>query len=151
MLCVALRGGSPPNWLQCDPSAWGGPQVCVAIVRVVAASADLRVPMPPRGKIPPGPQRERLFCYRVHYAQAGSLLSVATEAYVCELERRAPASGARCSAARDIVRGTYGEKSEVPEACLWASKTRSGLRSASFRNHRRVFDGTPGPGLRFHK
>jgi hypothetical protein len=67
MLCVALRGGSSPNWLQCDPSAWGGPQVCVAIVRVVAASADLRVPMPPRGKIPPGPQRERLFCYRAHY------------------------------------------------------------------------------------
>jgi hypothetical protein len=98
MLCVALRGGSSPNWLQCDPSAWGGPQVCVAIVRVVAASADLRVPMPPRGKIPPGPQRERLFCYRAHYAQAGSLLSVATEAYVCELERRAPASGARFSA-----------------------------------------------------
>ena len=77
-------------------------------------------------------------------------LSVATEAYVSELERRAPASGARFSAARDIVRGTYGEKIEVPEACLWASKTRSGLRSASFRNHRRVFDGTPGPGLRLY-
>ena len=77
-------------------------------------------------------------------------LSVATETYVCELERCAPASGARFSAARDIVRGTYGEKSEVPEACLWASKTRSGLRSASFRNHRRVFDGTPGPGLRLY-
>jgi hypothetical protein len=57
MLCVALRGGSSPNWLQCDPSAWGGPQVCVAIVRAVAAPADLRVLTPPRGKIPPGPQR----------------------------------------------------------------------------------------------
>ena len=84
-----------------------------------------------------------------HQTQAGSL-SVATEAHVCELERRAPASGARFSAARDIVRGTYGEKIEVPAACLWASKTRSGLRSASFRNHRRVFDGTPGPGLRLY-
>ena len=85
-----------------------------------------------------------------HQTQAGSLLSVATEAYVCELERCAPASGARLFAARDIMRGTYGEKIEVPEACLWASKTRSGLRSASFRNHRRVFDGTPGPGLRLY-
>ena len=33
-----------------------------------------------------------------HQTQAGSLLSVATEACVCELERRAPASGARFSA-----------------------------------------------------
>ena len=50
--------------------------------------------------------------------EAGARRS-SSDAYVCELERRAPASGACLSAARDIVRGTYGEKIEVPEACLW--------------------------------
>ena len=67
--------------------------------------------------------------------EAGARRS-SSAADVCELERRAPASGARLSAARDIVRGTYGEKTEVPEACLWASKARSGLRSAYFPNPR---------------